>query len=152
MKWASYCLVGLVQDCSNSIANTLELLQSYPKPSIYFQHCPSNVINEFREWISVWKNKMKIKCTPAMMCLLRLFRRNVVMVMVAGLKFISLVESIPDKKNVCIEYQHKHQMGFVTLRWFHRKLVEKIVLISEKEISLNWVTKKYSHNSDVEKT
>ena len=26
---------GLVQDCSNAIANTLELLQSYTKPSIY---------------------------------------------------------------------------------------------------------------------
>ena len=26
---------GLVQDCSNSIANALELLQSYTKPSIY---------------------------------------------------------------------------------------------------------------------
>ena len=25
---------GLVQDCSNSIANVLELLQSYTKPSI----------------------------------------------------------------------------------------------------------------------
>ena len=25
-----------VQDCSNSIANTLELLQSYTKPSIWF--------------------------------------------------------------------------------------------------------------------
>ena len=25
---------GLVQDCSNSIANALELLQSYTKPSI----------------------------------------------------------------------------------------------------------------------
>ena len=27
---------GLVQDCSNSIANALELLQSCTKPSIYF--------------------------------------------------------------------------------------------------------------------
>ena len=27
---------GLVQDCSNSIANALELLQSFTKPSIYF--------------------------------------------------------------------------------------------------------------------
>ena len=27
---------GLVQDCSNSIANALELLQSCSKPSIYF--------------------------------------------------------------------------------------------------------------------
>ena len=26
---------GLVQDCSNSIANALELLQSYTKPSVY---------------------------------------------------------------------------------------------------------------------
>ena len=26
---------GLVQDCSNSTANALELLQSYTKPSIY---------------------------------------------------------------------------------------------------------------------
>ena len=26
---------GLVQDCSNSIANALELLQSYIKPSVY---------------------------------------------------------------------------------------------------------------------
>ena len=26
---------GLVQDCSNSIANTLELLQSYKKPSMW---------------------------------------------------------------------------------------------------------------------
>ena len=27
---------GLVQDCSNSIANALDLLQSCIKPSIYF--------------------------------------------------------------------------------------------------------------------
>ena len=30
---------GLVQDCSNSIANTMELLQSCTKPSIWY-HCP----------------------------------------------------------------------------------------------------------------
>ena len=30
-------IYGLVQDCSNSIANALELLQSCTKPSIYFQ-------------------------------------------------------------------------------------------------------------------
>ena len=28
---------GLVQDCSNSIANALELLQSYTEPSICYQ-------------------------------------------------------------------------------------------------------------------
>ena len=30
-----YDIDGLVQDCSNSIAKAVELLQSYPKPSIY---------------------------------------------------------------------------------------------------------------------
>ena len=30
---------GLEQDCSNSIANTLELLQSCTKPSIYSETC-----------------------------------------------------------------------------------------------------------------
>ena len=30
-----YDIDGLVQDCSNSIANALELLQSCTKPSIY---------------------------------------------------------------------------------------------------------------------
>ena len=29
-------IYGLVQDCSNSIANALELLQSYTKPSLHF--------------------------------------------------------------------------------------------------------------------
>ena len=34
--WRSmYCIDGLVQDCSNCIANTLELLQSCTYPSIY---------------------------------------------------------------------------------------------------------------------
>ena len=34
--WVSWkYLDGLVQDCSNSIANALELLQSCTKPSIY---------------------------------------------------------------------------------------------------------------------
>ena len=32
-KWVH--IDGLVQDCSNSIVNTLELLQSYTTPSIY---------------------------------------------------------------------------------------------------------------------
>ena len=31
------CIAGLVQDCSNSIANALELLQSYTKPSLSWQ-------------------------------------------------------------------------------------------------------------------
>ena len=33
-KWSSN-IGGWVQDCNNSIANALELLQSYTKPSIY---------------------------------------------------------------------------------------------------------------------
>ena len=33
--WYQY-INGLVQDCSNSIANALELLQSCTKPSIWF--------------------------------------------------------------------------------------------------------------------
>ena len=34
---SSNCFDGLVQDCSNSIANTLELLQSYTKSSVYLK-------------------------------------------------------------------------------------------------------------------
>ena len=34
MYWFKVNIDGLVQNCSNSIANTLELLQSYTKPSI----------------------------------------------------------------------------------------------------------------------
>ena len=34
---------GLVQDCSNSIANTLEWLQSCTKPSIYFLELQSKL-------------------------------------------------------------------------------------------------------------
>ena len=34
---------GLVQDCSNSIANALELLQSCTKPSKYWFHQPATV-------------------------------------------------------------------------------------------------------------
>ena len=34
---------GLVQDCNNSIANALELLQSCPKPSIYESMTDNNM-------------------------------------------------------------------------------------------------------------
>ena len=33
-RFACY-IDGLVQDCSNSIGNAMELLQSYTKPSLY---------------------------------------------------------------------------------------------------------------------
>ena len=37
LRWYSINHIhGLVHDCSNSIANTLELLQSYTKPSIWY--------------------------------------------------------------------------------------------------------------------
>ena len=36
---------GLVQDCSNSIANALELLQSCAKPSIYFAPAHHNILH-----------------------------------------------------------------------------------------------------------
>ena len=35
MESMDHDIDGLVQDCSNSIANALELLQSYTKPLIY---------------------------------------------------------------------------------------------------------------------
>ena len=35
-SYYSFALSRLVQDCSNSIANTMELLQSYIKPLEYF--------------------------------------------------------------------------------------------------------------------
>ena len=55
---------GIVQDCSNSIANALELLQSCTKPSIctdshcflhscQWKHCESNLI--INEWQSTWR-------------------------------------------------------------------------------------------------
>ena len=37
-QYAIYHIDGLVQDCSNSIANTLKLLQSCTKPSIYWNY------------------------------------------------------------------------------------------------------------------
>ena len=41
VKFPSYCINGLVQDCSNSIANAMELLQSCTKPSIFHaSHVP----------------------------------------------------------------------------------------------------------------
>ena len=39
-----YHIDGLVQDCSNSIANALELLQSCTKPSIWYIRCRSNIL------------------------------------------------------------------------------------------------------------
>ena len=39
---------GLVQDCSNTIANALELLQSCTKPSIYSDHQVSSLL--VQEW------------------------------------------------------------------------------------------------------
>ena len=42
-------IYGLAQDSSNSIANTLELLQSWTKPSKYFQQVDT-YWNQFCSW------------------------------------------------------------------------------------------------------
>ena len=41
---------GLVQDCSNSIANALELLQSCTKPSTSMSYCTRNVTLVCQQW------------------------------------------------------------------------------------------------------
>ena len=53
---------GLVQDCSNSIANALELLQSYTKPSIYSnsQEAHGNVFTLC--FALVWLRLSSVKC------------------------------------------------------------------------------------------
>ena len=53
------CIDGLVQDCSNSIANALELQQTCIKPSactfvliqLHFRDVSDNQSYTFREWI-----------------------------------------------------------------------------------------------------
>ena len=52
MNWSYHCLAlshwyidGLVQDCSNSIANAMEFLQSCTKPSVY---CDMNYVHKTR--------------------------------------------------------------------------------------------------------
>ena len=54
---------GLVQDCSNSIANALELLQSYTKPSIYSnsQEAHGNVFTLLC-FALVWLRLSSVKC------------------------------------------------------------------------------------------
>ena len=49
---------GLVQDCSNSIANALELLQSYTKPSIYEKVLP--IVTNL-----IWQDQIYITLTWA---------------------------------------------------------------------------------------
>ena len=44
MQAKDFYIDGLVQDCSISIANALEILQSCPKPSIY-PHYQSSIEN-----------------------------------------------------------------------------------------------------------
>ena len=53
-KWESSYSDGLVQDCSNSSANALELLQSYTKPSICFCHRFVGILAENLRSIDVW--------------------------------------------------------------------------------------------------
>ena len=51
--WIKHYIAGLVQDCSNSIANTLELLQSCTEPSIFSSHLGKVVcILTLTAWIS----------------------------------------------------------------------------------------------------
>ena len=49
---------GLVQDCSISIANALEILQSHTKPSIYmYSKVPAGMVNPFQaETTLFWDN------------------------------------------------------------------------------------------------
>ena len=59
---------SLVQDCSNSIANALELLQSCTKPSIcrilVFHRCPvqmgRNMLIGFKEWLCMSQHFVSI--------------------------------------------------------------------------------------------
>ena len=54
-QWGTFHVDGLVQDCSISIANALEMLQSCPKPSMYdpiFQVFQANAI---LDWDTVYR-------------------------------------------------------------------------------------------------
>ena len=42
--WFSLYIDGLVQDCSNSIANALELLQACTEPSICIEFLPNSLL------------------------------------------------------------------------------------------------------------
>ena len=58
LKWnlnpnTKYCVNGLVQDCSNSIANALELLQSCTKPSISMVSCQKGPTHHAYAW-QIW--------------------------------------------------------------------------------------------------
>ena len=94
-SWGSANIEGLAQDCSSSIANVLELLQSCPKPLICFvsvnmrTNAPPGIFYHYLHWdhhyISVWNFlKTTLIHTPYMDQCLLLF--NLGILKYAGLK------------------------------------------------------------------